>query len=884
MRSTGKKLIAVLAVVSMTVSIMPADGHAALHSNLNQQQTAKIVQDVTKRNQGVSPVTEKKQAAESEGVSFSKESGTYGEAFDLQLETTDSAAAIYYTMDGSDPSDPANTGRILYDGQGIRITDRKGEENVLSAIDPILFDAVNVTASEDEKGFASSVKAPDNDAVDKCTVIKATAQSTDGTCTGVVTNTYFVGSMADHIDGISESCKAAGKDLAVMSISMDADDLFDSTKGIYVKGDIFQKALEDYLADNERIDSQNASGICRKLDANYKQKGKDWERKTHIDYFESDGSSTKCKLQQDCGIRIQGNYSRSDYQKSFRLFAREDYGKKNFKYAFWDNALDDEGKVIDKYKKIVLRNGGNCAFTTKFSDSYWQSLIENISCDNQSARPCVVYLNGEYWGVYILQDDFCGAYMENKHGIDKDNVIIYKGDAEAIQPLGYKLDEGEIPEGETENYYFKDLESFMGSHTDLSDQADYDAFTAMVDEDSMIDYFATEVWINNKWDWPGKNWSMWKCKIKDDSNSYADGKWRFLVYDVEFGGISGESDRKGNAVKEAKLLKTGTAEEGKTNYDKPHVRCFALLMTNKGFRDKFIERLESFSSGMFGYDRAIGRADLFQGTYQPILQQFFDRFPTNSGMTAEKAIKGNNGDIYGTLQAIRDFLKGRNQQITRISNYIRNYYGDSIPATATPSPEVTQTPEIPATQQPGGPVATQEAPAAVQPSSQPAGTTQPSDVPATDKPLNTKKPAGKQYETEAGGSRYLVKKDGTLCYLGSNTKVTNQTEIVIPAVQKINGRSMIVSEIGKNACKDLKKLKKVTIGKNVTVIGENAFRGCKNLKQIAIRTKKLKQVGKNAVKGIASKARIICPGEKKKAYQKLFGSKTGYLKKSMKMK
>ena len=33
----------------------------------------------------------------------------------------------------------------------------------------------------------------------------------------VVTNTYFVGDMAEHIDGISESCKALGKDLAVMS-------------------------------------------------------------------------------------------------------------------------------------------------------------------------------------------------------------------------------------------------------------------------------------------------------------------------------------------------------------------------------------------------------------------------------------------------------------------------------------------------------------------------------------------------------------------------------------------------------------------------------------------------------------------------------------------
>lgn len=31
-----------------------------------------------------------------------------------------------------------------------------------------------------------------------------------------------------------------------MSISMDADDLFDSAKGIYVKGDTFDKTLKEY--------------------------------------------------------------------------------------------------------------------------------------------------------------------------------------------------------------------------------------------------------------------------------------------------------------------------------------------------------------------------------------------------------------------------------------------------------------------------------------------------------------------------------------------------------------------------------------------------------------------------------------------------------------
>lgn len=891
MRKTGKKLIAVIAAVSMTVSMIPTNGQAVARS-ISVKQTAKA-SEISENVQNAAKQKAKDDTADAE-VTFSKASGTYEEAFQLEISGKEGDTALYYTTDGSDPSDPDNENRIPYQDGGIAITERSDDENVLSAIDPILFDSVNVTASKDGKSFKSTIQKPSKEAVDKCTVIKAAAQHADGTYSAVFTNTYFVGDMAQHIAGISESCEAAGKDLAVMSISMDADDLFDSAKGIYVKGDVFEKALQEYLAGGNKL---NGSDTCRKLDANYKQKGKDWERKTHIDYFESDGSKTKCKLQQDCGIRIQGNYSRSDYQKSFRLYARDEYGKKNFKYDFWDSALDDQGKVINKYKKIVLRNGGNCAFTTKFSDSYWQSLLQDIDCDNQSARPCVVYLNGEYWGVYILQDDFCGAYMENKHGVNKDDVVIYKGDAEAIQPLGYKLDEGELPEGVTdEDYYLKDLENFMSTHTDVKDQKDYDALAAMVDEDSIIDYFATEVWINNKWDWPGKNWSMWKSTVTDEANPYADGKWRFMVYDVEFGGISGVSDRTENAIEEARLLQTGTAQKSNTNknYDKPHVRCFALMMTNETFREKFIARMESFSGGMFAYDRAIKNADLFQGVYQPILQQFFDRFPTGSGASADQAINGDGWTNYGSLRAIRDFVNGRDKQVAKISTYIRNQYKS---ADVSPSPvptdkadpsastEPTKIPEVPENSPSAGPAQSSEGPVqtaapeepkknSAQKEKLPDGTVVVKKTDKNGKVVSTK------YETKTGV--YLLKSDHTLCYQKENhTALKNKTSVIIRDVEKINGRSFKISEIEKGTFQGLSKLKKITIGKNIVTIEKDAFRDCRSLKKITIRSVHLRNVGKNAIKGVHKKVQIICPKGKKKAYQKLFVKKTGFVKRSM---
>lgn len=92
-----------------------------------------------------------------------------------------------------------------------------------------------------------------------------------------------------------------------------------------------------------------------------------------------------------------------------------------------------------------------------------------------------------------------------------------------------------------------------------------------------------------------------------------------------------------------------------------------------------------------------------------------------------------------------------------------------------------------------------------------------------------------------------------------------------------------ITAVGKNAFNAYKKLKSVTIGKNIKTIGEKVFYQCKKLKKITIKTVKLKSLGKKAISGIDKKAVIKIPKSKFKAYKKLFKKKTGY-KKSMKIK
>lgn len=591
-------------------------------------------------------------------VEFSQESGFYESGFSLELSANE-GDKIYYTTDGTDPHTSAT--RREYTAP-IEIKDRSNDPNVVSAVPTEMISGNFNEFSVGDGDFWCMAKAPADNAVDKCTVIRAASEKSDGSVSKGFSKSFYIGSAEDHIKGLKESCEAAGHDLAVVNITMDYGDLFDNRRGIYVKGDIFDKALEDYKKSGENIEGETA----RQLDANYKQRGKEWERDCHVelDEISAEGNVTNA-LSQDCGIRIQGNYSRSDLQKGFRLYARKKYGEKKFDYEVFDGLKNTAGEAIDSYKTLTLRAGGNCAFTAKFNDTYWQSLMTELDCSTKASRPCVVYLNGEYWGLYVLEEDYSDSYFESHYGVNKDDVVVYKGDAETYDS-GYKLDEGKLPEGETdEGYFFKELTDFFYSHKDLSSQADYDEFSKLVDTDSVRDYFLAEVWINNKWDWPGKNWSMWKVQNTDSSNEYADGRWRFMFYDVEFGGVSGESDAWTNTMKEDNYKPKGLLD---TDTKNPAVLSFAYLMSNEDFRNDFNDRLLKMSDGTFEKDKALEKLAEFESVYSPLYEQFFERYPETG--SADEALHGD----YASSDCIRAFIEKREKSIQTIVDWTNSQF------------------------------------------------------------------------------------------------------------------------------------------------------------------------------------------------------------------
>ena len=195
---------------------------------------------------------------------------------------------------------------------------------------------------------------------------------------------------------------------------------------------------------------------------------------------------------------------------------------------------------------------------------------------------------------------------------------------------------------------------------------------------------------------------------------------------------------------------------------------------------------------------------------------------------------------------------------------------------ATPGDEPTSGPDD--TSEPEVTTAPTVAPSS-EPSKEPDVTTAPTKEPEATQPAPTKAPETTDDKKVTTGTKVTV--SGTTYKVADGSKVTYTAKkkatatVTVPATVKVNGKTYKVTTIAANAFTGNKKMKKITVGKNIDTIGKNAFKNCKKLKTIVIKSTKLKasKIGKNAFSGIAKNAVVKVPKSKVKAYTKLLRKK-----------
>ena len=197
------------------------------------------------------------------------------------------------------------------------------------------------------------------------------------------------------------------------------------------------------------------------------------------------------------------------------------------------------------------------------------------------------------------------------------------------------------------------------------------------------------------------------------------------------------------------------------------------------------------------------------------------------------------------------------------------------PGTPTPAPGApTPVPDMP-TPAPGAPTPVPETPTPAPGAPTPIPTAAPQETAQSSaKQSSVPKTEKKDSKlTDETGATYKVTgttdKKPTVTYI--STKKTGKASITIPSSIEVNGVKYQVTSIADNAFRKNKKLKKITIGKEIVSIGKRAFEGCKNLKEIVIETEKLKAktIGKKAFAKTSSEAVVNVPKKKAKEYKKL---------------
>ena len=473
---------------------------------------------------------------------------------------------------------PAKQPTKKYEG-GIHVKDRDGEANVLcaNANIPCLYLA--------DQPFYPSVAG-----VPKATVIRAVAVDKNGKKSAVVTKVYYV----------NKDFKKLYPNASVLSIVTDPDNLLNETTGIMHSNNVMES-------------------------------GEEWERPADILYIDEDGS---IPVDATVGIRIHGGYSRNWGQKSFRLYFRESYGQKNIKgYQIIPGAMDhDKTAPTTKYKKLIVRNGGNDYAQTKMQDVFTQSLVENRAFATQSARPCVVYLNGEYWGLYNLTERYSDDFLETEFGLkDKSNAVMVKN-AEVDT------------DGEDDQDYYDEFKAM--ADWDMTDEKKLAAFKEKVDYQSFLDYFATEIYIANK-DWPNNNIEIWRSK-KNDGTKYGDTKWRYMLFDTEFGmNQYGNSEQTvGNAIEWAKGDK-----------------IFAAVMKNKQCQKDMADTIMEIARENFDAAKAKKKLNEMAAIYHPLMNQYRLRFGPD------------NDSFDSSIGRIETFLDERPE---KMKSYIKKSFGITV--------------------------------------------------------------------------------------------------------------------------------------------------------------------------------------------------------------
>lgn len=304
-----------------------------------------------------------------------------------------------------------------------------------------------------------------------------------------------------------------------------------------------------------------------------------------------------------------GNDSWAYDQRGYDFIVRDQFGYDNdIDHEFFSDVTDREG-----YQRLISKAGANDNYPSSDGGAHVRdafmhhiSQLDDMELDERSTFFNIMFLNGEYWGVYDTREK----------ADDQDYTDYYYDQGE------YEMDYIKCWGGTWAEYGtmapWNPFVTFVTTN-DMTIPANYDYVTDNFNVLSLIDYILHNTFSVCS-DWLNWNTAWWRGYDPSGSNL----TWRYVLWDSDatFGhyiNYTGIPDDSPTADPCDPLSLGGVDPNG-------HIDIANALMDNPDFESLYINRFADFLNTTFSCDVILGRLDSMRAVMDPEMERHVDRW------------------------------------------------------------------------------------------------------------------------------------------------------------------------------------------------------------------------------------------------------------------
>lgn len=333
-----------------------------------------------------------------------------------------------------------------------------------------------------------------------------------------------------------------------------------------------------------------------------------------------------------CGIKLFGGSTRSLPKKSYALKFKKKYGKAKLNYKVFDD------RDFSSFDTLVLRSGSQDYKTTFLRDILGTSMVdEYTSVDVQAYKSVILYINGEYHGIYNIREKVDETFISNHYNVNEEDANIMRIDN--IITVG------------TSKFYTSILNYVNNNNMAL--QKNYDYIKEKINIENMADYWIAELYVTNN--------DIINCRFfshKDVDN----GKLHFIFYDLDYAWYNYRNNYY------SFILNPNGMQEG-YNLDTSLMRN---MIKNDTFKKIFLERLSYNMKNTWKKENILKKLDEIYNKLAPEMERDVKRWGSSIEEWNENIDK-----LKEYIDKREDYLLSQTKTQFGLSNaQMKEYFGD----------------------------------------------------------------------------------------------------------------------------------------------------------------------------------------------------------------